>query len=167
MIALAALSVVSLGAGATALKVGDRAPDFTANTADAGAVHLADYVGKSNVVLYFYPKDDTPGCTKQACAVRDDFAAFGDLDAVVIGISFDTAESHRAFADKYQLPFRLLADTNKAIAKAYGAADKTSAVARRMTFIIGQDGKIAYVNPQVNPATHSAEIREALAALKK
>ena len=151
---------------AAPLRVGDKAPLFSAAASDGSTVKLQDYAGKANVVLYFYPKDNTPGCTKQACGLRDDFPDFKGLDAVVFGVSFDSVESHRQFVQQHQLPFRLLADTDKSIARAYGAADETSRSAQRMTFIIGKDGKIAYINPKVNPATHSAEVRNALRALQ-
>ena len=147
-------------------KVGDVAPDFKATASDGSTVALKDYLGTSNVLLYFYPKDDTPGCTKQACGIRDDFPAFKGLKVTVLGVSFDSVDSHKAFIKKYELPFLLLADTDKAIAKAYGVAGANSPVARRITFIIGKSGKIVYVNPNVNPATHSAEVREVLAKLK-
>src|SRR6266705_6714760 len=97
------------------LQVGDEAPQFTAATNGGGKVALADYRGKS-VVLYFYPKDDTPGCTKEACAFRDEFAEFKKKGAVVLGVSTDSAKSHDKFVDKYKLPFLLLADEDKKIA---------------------------------------------------
>jgi peroxiredoxin Q/BCP len=148
-------------------KVGDTAPAFTAKATDGSTISLADFKGKSNVVLYFYPKDDTPGCTKQACGIRDDYSAFKNLDAVVLGVSFDSVESHQKFTAKHNLPFPLLADTDKTIAKAYGIADDTTGVAPRVTFVIGKDGKIALVIPKVNPGTHSEEVRKALAELGK
>jgi peroxiredoxin Q/BCP len=148
-------------------KVGDPAPDFTATATDGTTVRLKDYAGKSNVVLYFYPKDDTPGCTKQACGLRDDYAEFGKLNAVVFGVSFDSVDAHRKFTDKYKLPFLLLADTDRKIAAAYGAGSSLLPMAKRVTFVIDRQGKIAYVNPKVSPATHSAEIREVLAKLAR
>ena len=148
-------------------KVGDVAPDFTATASDGSTVRLKDYAGKSNVVLYFYPKDDTPGCTKQACGLRDDYAEFAKLNAVVFGVSYDSVESHKKFINKYNLPFLLLADTDKKIAAAYGAGSSLIPAAKRMTFIIDRQGKIAYVNPKVSPAAHSAEVREVLAKLAK
>jgi peroxiredoxin Q/BCP len=152
---------------ASTLKVGDNAPEFTAKASDGSTVKLSDFTGKQNVVLYFYPKDDTPGCTKQACGIRDAFGEFKGVDAVVFGVSFDSVESHKKFIEKHKLPFRLLADTDKKIAIAYGAAEADSPVAQRMTFIINKQGKIAYVNPRVNPGTHVGEIRAFLAGMQE
>jgi peroxiredoxin Q/BCP len=146
-------------------KVGDAAPDFSVAASDGKTVHLKDYVGKSNLILYFYPKDDTPGCTKEACSFRDTFSEFKGLDATVFGVSFDSVESHKAFIEKYNLPFVLLADTDKKVATTYGVADENSRVASRITFVINKAGKIAYVNPKVNPATHAAELRTVLSGL--
>src|SRR3954471_21717267 len=102
------------------LKEGDPAPNFTAATQSGEKISLADCAGK-NVILYFYPKDDTPGCTKEACAFRDDFAQFKKMGAVVLGVSTDSAKSHAKFVEKYKLPFALLADEDKKIVHAYGA----------------------------------------------
>jgi len=150
---------------ATMPKVGAKAPDFQATASDGTTVKLSDFAGKANVVLYFYPKDDTPGCTKEACGVRDTIGELKGLDAVVLGVSFDSVESHKKFIEKYKLPFRLLADTDKKIAKAYGLASDHTLMAPRVTFIIDKAGKIAYVNPSVNPSTHAADIRTALAGM--
>jgi len=146
-------------------KAGDKAPDFSAAASDGTTLHLKDYIGKSNIVLYFYPKDDTPGCTKEACGIRDTFDEFKGLNATVFGVSFDSVESHRNFIAKYKLPFVLLADTDKAVAKLYGVADDNSKVASRVTFVINKAGKIAFVNPKVNPTTHAAELRAVLTKL--
>ena len=151
--------------GAPMPKVGDAAPDFSVAASDGKTVHLKDTVGKSNIVLYFYPKDDTPGCTKEACGIRDTFDEFKGLDATVFGVSFDSVESHKKFIEKYKLPFLLLADTDKKVAETYGVADESSPVASRVTFVINKAGKIAYVNPKVNPATHAAELRTVLNGL--
>jgi peroxiredoxin Q/BCP len=147
------------------LKVGDKAPEFEVRASNGATVRLKDYVGKGNIVLYFYPKDDTPGCTKEACGIRDTFGEFKGLNATVFGVSFDSVESHKKFIEKYKLPFVLLADTDKTVAKAYGVADDSSPAAARVTFIINKEGKIAFVHPKVNPATHAAEIKSALAGL--
>ncbi|SRR6266404_2895616 len=147
-------------------KVGDKAPDFSVAASDGTTVHLKDYVGKGNIVLYFYPKDDTKGCTAEACGIRDTMEEFKGLNATVLGVSFDSVESHKAFIEKYKLPFVLLADTDKKVAKAYGVADDTSKVASRVTFVIDKNGKIAFVDPKVDPATHAAELRTELAKLK-
>jgi peroxiredoxin Q/BCP len=151
-------------ANAAGLKLGDAAPDFTAASSVGTPVHLQDVIGKAPVVLYFYPKDDTPGCTKEACGLRDNFAAFRKLDAVVFGVSYDSVESHKTFIEKYHLPFQLLADTDKKIAKLYGADGML--YAKRMTFVIDKAGKIAWINPAVDPATHSAELEAVLAKLQ-
>lgn len=146
-------------------KIGDQAPDFSIAASDGATVHLKDYVGKVNIVLYFYPKDDTPGCTKEACGIRDTFDEFKGLNAIVFGVSFDSVESHKKFIGKYRLPFVLLADTDKKVAKTYGVATDNSPVASRVTFVIDKRGRIAYVNPKVNPATHAAELRTVLNGL--
>src|SRR5688572_31742895 len=121
-------------AQAADLKVGDMAPDFTAASSEGRAVHLKDILGSAPIVLYFYPKDDTPGCTKEACGLRDNFAAFRKLNATVYGISYDTVESHQAFIKKYELPFHLISDTDKKVARAYGADGML--FPKRMTFVI-------------------------------
>src|SRR5258708_1085814 len=163
---LLSAGVLMFGLGkvqAEALKVGDSAPNFTAPSSEGSEVELKSIIGKSPIVLYFYPKDDTPGCTKEACGLRDDFAAFRKLDATVFGISYDTVESHKQFIEKYHLPFLLIADTDKAIAKAYGADGML--FPKRMTFVIDKSGTIAWINPAVNPSTHSAELEKVIAQL--
>jgi peroxiredoxin Q/BCP len=161
------LALVGCAARADMPKVGDQAPDFSVPASDGTTVKLKDYAGKSNVVLYFYPKDDTPGCTKEACGLRDTFDELKGAKAVVFGASFDSVASHQKFIAKYKLPFVLLADTDKKLAVAYGAASENSLFPSRCTFIIDKAGKIAFVNPKVNPATHAAEVRTALAGLKE
>jgi thioredoxin-dependent peroxiredoxin len=141
------------------LKEGDSAPAFEAKTDEGKTVKLSDFKGK-NVVLYFYPKDDTPGCTKQACSFRDNMSAFGKKNAVVLGVSLDDAASHTAFKKKYGLPFTLLADAGGEIAKAYGVLD--GAYADRWTFVIDPAGKIKKVFPDVKVDGHSAEVLECL-----
>ena len=114
-------------------------------------------------MLYFYPKDDTPGCTKEACSLRDNFSAFRDLKATVYGISYDSVKSHQEFIQKYKLPFVLLSDLDHSIAKAYGADGLF--VAKRQSFVIDKKGVIVYINRSVNPTTHSREIQNVLAQL--
>jgi peroxiredoxin Q/BCP len=149
------------------LKVGDVAPGFTANTNGGGKVSLSDFKGK-NVILYFYPRDNTPGCTKEACAFRDEFGAFRKKGAVVLGVSTDSPKSHDKFVEKYRLPFTLVSDEDKKIVQAYGAWGEKSFLGRkyqgiyRMTFFIGPDGKIKKVWPTVKPAEHAREILAAL-----
>ncbi|HXI82536.1 MAG TPA: peroxiredoxin [Verrucomicrobiae bacterium] len=162
----AGLLVQSTVFGGEMPKVGDKAPDFSVAASDGTTAHLKDYVGKGNIVLYFYPKDDTKGCTAEACGIRDTMDEFKGLNATVLGVSFDSVESHKAFIAKYNLPFVLLADTDKKVAKSYGVADDNSKVASRVTFVIDKAGKIAFVDPKVNPATHAAELRTELAKLK-
>jgi len=149
------------------LKEGDEAPDFTAATTDGRSVSLAGFKGK-NVVLYFYPRDDTPGCTKEACAFRDEFSAFKRKDTVVLGVSIDSSKSHAKFAEKYKLPFTLLADEDKQIVEAYGVWGQKSFLGRkymgthRITFLIGPDGRIKKIWPTVKPADHAKEVLEAV-----
>ncbi len=149
------------------LRVGDPAPAFSAATNGGGRVSLADYLGR-NVILYFYPKDDTPGCTKEACAFRDGFAQFQQKGAVILGVSPDPVKSHDQFVAKLELPFNLLADADKAIATAYGVWGEKSFMGRkylgnhRVTFLIGPDGKIKQIWPEVKPTEHAAEVLAAL-----
>ena len=145
------------------LKVGDKAPDFSAATNGGGTVKLADFKGK-NIVLYFYPKDDTPGCTKEACAFRDEFAALKKKGAVVLGVSTDPVKAHDKFVEKYKLPFTLLADEDHAIVEAYGVWGEKTFMGRkyqgtfRVTFLIGPDGRIRKIWPAVKPEEHAAEV---------
>lgn len=144
-----------------ALKAGEKAPDVSAPLSDGSTFHLKQWLDRAPIVLYFYPKDDTPGCTKEACGIRDDFAAFRHLQATVIGVSYDSVASHKKFIEKYRLPFLLASDTDKTMAKAFGVDGML--FARRSTFIIGKDGTILFADPKVDPKTHSQEIRDALA----
>ena len=145
------------------LKIGDTAPDFALPDANGSIVSLKDFRGKK-VVLYFYPKDNTPGCTRQACAFAENYTAFNSRNIVVIGISKDSVASHRKFADKYNLPFILLADPELAAIQAYGVWQekklygKVSMGVVRTTFIIDENGNIAKVMPKVKPDTNAAEI---------
>ena len=149
------------------LKEGDKAPMFTASTSGGAQISLSDYKGK-NVILYFYPRDDTPGCTKEACAFRDGFAQFKKKDAVVLGVSPDSVKSHDKFVDKFKLPFTLVADEDKAIAQSYGVWGEKSFMGRkylgvfRVTFLIGPDGKIKKIWPAVKPEEHADEVLAAL-----
>jgi peroxiredoxin Q/BCP len=149
------------------LKEGDLAPEFSANTSGGEKLSLADLKGK-NVILYFYPRDDTPGCTKEACAFRDHFADFKKKGAVVLGVSTDSAKSHDKFVDKFKLPFTLLADEDKKIVEAYGVWGEKSFMGRkylgthRVTFLIGPDGKIKKIWPTVKPDEHVGEVLAAL-----
>lgn len=148
-----------------ALKAGDKAPDFLAPLSDGTTFHLVEWLNKAPLVLYFYPKDNTPGCTTEACGLRDDFSAFRKLKATVIGVSYDSIESHRQFIADHQLPFPLISDQKKEVATLFGVAGPM--VATRSTFVIGKEGTILYANPSVNPNTHSQEIRAVLANISK
>lgn len=145
------------------LQVGDLAPAFTAMTNGGGKISLADFQGK-NVILYFYPKDNTSGCTKEACAFRDHFAEFKKRGAVVLGVSTDSAKSHDKFVEKFHLPFTLLADDDKKIVTAYGVWGEKSFMGRkymgtyRVTFLIGPDGRIKKIWPKVKPEEHVDEV---------
>ncbi|MDE3066163.1 MAG: thioredoxin-dependent thiol peroxidase [Verrucomicrobiota bacterium] len=149
------------------LTEGDIAPDFSADTNGGGRVSLADFKG-GNVILYFYPKDDTPGCTKEACAFRDHFAEFKKRGAAVLGVSTDPVKSHDKFVEKFKLPFTLLADEDKKIVTAYGVWGEKSFMGRkylgthRVTFLIGPDGRIRKIWPSVKPDQHAAEVLSAL-----
>jgi thioredoxin-dependent peroxiredoxin len=149
-------------ARAELLKEGDIAPPFTTQmvTGDTIApVGLADFRGKK-VVLYFYPKDETSGCTKEACAFRDGYARFTNAGWVVLGCSVDSADEHKQFIAKNSLPFPLLVDSDKKIAKAYGAANGIPILGldRRITYIIDENGKIIKVYPSVDPSAHATQI---------
>src|SRR5438105_554814 len=149
------------------LKEGDKAPEFTATTNEGAKVSLSDFKGK-NVILYFYPRDNTPGCTKEACAFRDDFAEFKKKGAVVLGVSTDSQKAHAKFVEKYKLPFTLLADEDKSIVKAYGVwgmktfMGMTLPATRRVTFLIGPEGRIKKLWPKVKPTEHATEVLGAL-----
>jgi peroxiredoxin Q/BCP len=149
------------------LKEGDKAPAFDVETSGGGRLSLADFQGQ-NVILYFYPKDDTPGCTKEACAFRDGFADFKKRGAVILGVSPDPVKSHDKFVKKFELPFPLLADTDKKIVEAYGVWGEKVFMGRRymgthrVTFLIGPDGRIKKIWPLVKPDEHAAEVLAAL-----
>jgi len=149
------------------LQTGDPAPAFTAATNGGGTVSLADYAGK-HIILYFYPRDDTPGCTKEACAFRDHFADFQKRGAVVLGVSTDPVKSHDKFVEKFKLPFLLLADVDKKLVEAYGVWGEKTFMGKkymgtnRVTFLIGPDGKIKHIWPSVKPEEHAAEVLAAL-----
>lgn len=152
------------------LKVGDPAPGFTTHTNQGTTLSLSDLKGKP-VILYFYPRDDTPGCTKEACGFRDVYANIQRHGAVILGVSADTVKSHDKFVRKFKLPFPLLADTDKKIVEAYGVWGEKSFMGRkymgihRVTFLIGPDGLIKQIWPLVKPEEHPAEVMAALEAL--
>ena len=146
------------------MNVGDPAPDFEGPVADGSRLGLKDFVGKKNVVLYFYPKDDTSGCTREACSFRDNIQPIRALGAEIVGVSLDGVESHKKFSTKFNLPFPLVSDKGKMIAKAYGVLKDTEASTRRVTFIIDKKGRIAKIFPKVDAANHTPEV---VAALKE
>jgi thioredoxin-dependent peroxiredoxin len=148
---------------------GDEAPDFTLRSDAGDDVTLSSLRGRP-VVLYFYPKDDTPGCTTQACGIRDAYGEFERADAVVLGVSPDDERSHAKFREKYRLPFRLLADTDHEVAEAYGVWGEKSYMGRtyfgvsRSTFVIDESGKVKKVFPKVKPGEHADDVLAALAS---
>ncbi len=145
----------------TSPQAGTVAPDFTAPTTTGKIVHLKDYRGKK-LVLYFYPKDDTPGCTVEACGLRDDYQKIREQGAEVLGVSVDSTASHQKFTEKYHLPFPLLADTDKSVSKAYGVLNEKSNMSRRVTFLIDEHGKILKTFQTVKPDQHPQEILDVL-----
>jgi peroxiredoxin Q/BCP len=149
------------------LKAGDTAPDFSLSDERGLPVSLKDYLGKKVVVLYFYPKDFTSGCTAEACSFRDDYKLYQSKGAVVIGVSLDSVESHSRFSEKYNLPFAILSDRNKEVAKAYGVLGLGGFLTKRVTFIIGKNGKITHIFPKVDVRHHSEEVLKALEEVEK
>ena len=149
-------------------KEGSKAPDFTLRSNETKDVSLKDFKGKSRVVLYFYPKDDTPGCTVEACEFRDNMERIRSKDTVVLGVSPDGVDSHNKFIDKFRLPFLLLSDAEKKVSNAYGVWVKKSMYGKeymgvaRTTFIIGKDGKIEKIYEKVKPEGHAQEVLDFL-----
>ena len=145
------------------LKIGDDAPDFNLLDEENNNRSLFNYKGQW-VLLYFYPKDDTPGCTKEACMIRDNFSGFKRLDVIVVGISTDSVKSHKSFVEKYNLPFTLLSDENKEVVELYGVWGKKKFMGReyegtfRTSFLINPKGKIEKIYKNVKPAKHSKEV---------
>lgn len=146
------------------LATGDTAPNFTVKDTNGNTVTLSDYAGKT-VVIYFYPKDDTPGCTKEACSFRDNYDQYLSQGITVFGVSLDNEASHQAFTEKFNLPFPLLADVDGAIAKAYDVLGdyNGTAYAQRVTYVIGADGTISQVYTTINTETHATDILAAIA----
>jgi peroxiredoxin Q/BCP len=140
---------------ARGVQAGDKAPDFTLSSQDGEPVRLSDRLGERVVVLYFYPKDETPGCTREACAFRDSYEVFTDVGAEVIGVSSDSAESHAAFAGHHQLPFTLLSDESGRVRKSYGVPATLGLLPGRVTYVIDRDGIVRHVvNSQINIGRH-------------
>jgi len=153
------------GGGASGIQVGNAAPDFDLPDASGRRVRLADFKGKRGVVLYFYPKDDTPGCTKEACSFRDSYEEFRDAGAEVIGVSSDSEASHRSFAEKHRLPFVLVADAGGELRKRYGVPSTLGLLPGRVTYVIDREGIVRHVfNSQLQATKH---VDEALTALRR
>lgn len=150
------------------LKVGDKAPNFTLKSDKDVDISLSDFLGKSDVVLYFYPKDNTSGCTKEACSFRDNIQPIQAKNAVVLGISPDSLKSHQNFISKQNLNFTLLSDPDHEVAEAYGAWGEKSMYGKkymgilRTTFVIGKDGKIKHVFEKVKPEGHAEQVLQVL-----
>ena len=154
-----------LGTGEPGIKVGDAAPEFDLTDAAGKRVRLSDFRGKRNVVLYFYPKDDTPGCTKEACSFRDSYQSFTDAGAEVIGVSSDNGASHQKFTEKFQLPFTLVSDTGGSVRKRYGVPATLGLLPGRVTFVIDRDGIVRHVfNSQLQATKH---VDEALTVIRR
>ncbi len=148
------------------IKEGSKIPDFELPDQDGNLLKIGDFIGKSNLVIYFYPKDDTPGCTAEACSFRDQFTDFSDVGAKVIGISSDSVKKHKQFAEKHNLPFTLLSDVNKKVRKAFGVpGDMLGLLPGRVTYIVDKEGKVRHVfNSQFNATKH---VEEAIRILKQ
>jgi thioredoxin-dependent peroxiredoxin len=161
------LFLVGLSAFADTPKIGDVAPAFQGTDQNGNAVKSSDIIGKKIVLLYFYPKDFTGGCTKEACGFRDRVGDLQKDNVQVIGVSFDTVDKHKSFEEKYNLNFTLLADPDGKIVDAYGARMGAMKMSRRVSFLIGPDGKIVHVTDAMNPQTHFDEMKAAIDSLQK
>jgi thioredoxin-dependent peroxiredoxin len=147
--------------------VGSRAPDFTLPSQSGEMVNLKDFLGEKLVILYFYPKDNTPGCTKEACAFRDEHEQFGKLDAEVIGVSSDSVESHRRFAEKHNLSFTLLSDEGGKVRKLYGVPNTFGIFPGRVTYVIDEAGVVRHVfSSQIEAVKHVEGALKSLAAIR-
>ncbi len=158
------MSLFSLFANATPLGVGSAAPEVTAPDENGAAIHFADYYKKGPTLVYFYPKADTPGCTKQACTLRDSFSSLQARGLQILGVSGDKVVSQKAFKEKYHLPFPLIADHEGVVAKAFGVPTLLG-IAKRQSFLINE-GRVVWNDLSVSPGTHTAEVAAALDALK-
>jgi peroxiredoxin Q/BCP len=169
LLASGMFAAISLGqvAAAEMPKVGDKAPLIEARDQDGKDWKLADQIGKQVVLVYFYPKDDTPGCTKEACGFRDRMDDLKKEKVEVIGVSFDSADSHQKFITKYHLNFPLLVDTDGKIVAAYGVKMPDKNMARRVSFVIGLDGRIAHITDNPSADAHLSESKAAVEKLKK
>lgn len=158
---------VALGDAAKMPAVGDKAPLVEGKDQDGKDWKLSDFVGKKVVLLYFYPKDNTPGCTKEACGLRDRMGDLKKDNVEVIGVSFDSSASHQKFIADYTLNFPLVADTDGKVADVYGVRMTGKNMARRVSFLIGKDGKIIHVTDNPKAEVHLAEMKEAISKLPK
>ena len=150
------------------LSIGSKAPDFVLRDQDGNGVHFADRIGKKTIVLYFYPKDFTGGCTQEACAFRDSYEVFKDAGAEVIGVSADAPETHHAFAEQHRLPFTLLSDPGSKVAEAYGLSKKFGFIPARTTFVIDRDGVIRHMfESMVNMGAHIDEAKKIVLELEQ
>ena len=167
ILVLSFLGYRSYAHAGSSLKEGDLAPSFTLNDAEGKTHYLSDYAD-AYLVLYFYPKDDTPGCTKEACHFRDDLFKLEQLGAKVVGVSVDNSQSHADFAKKYHLPFPLLADSTGKVAASYNALYDfyVYKIAKRYTFLIAPDGTVKKIYKSINTSNHSQQIIDDLVALK-
>ena len=147
--------------------VGSKAPDFSLPSQSGEMVSLKDFLGEKLVILYFYPKDDTPGCTKEACAFRDEHEEFGKLDAEVIGVSSDSVESHRRFAEKHDLSFTLLSDEGGKVRRMYGVPNTFGIFPGRVTYVIDEAGVVRHVfSSQIGAVKHVEGALKSLASIK-
>jgi peroxiredoxin Q/BCP len=148
------------------VEIGDKLPDFSLLDQDGGTFTSTDYIGKKAMVIYFYPKDDTSGCTKEACKFRDNYENFSDMEVKIVGISGDSVESHKNFAEKYNLPFTLLADSNNEVRKLFGVPGSLfGAIPGRVTYVVNKKGVVIQIyNSMIKAENH---IDVALKALKK
>jgi peroxiredoxin Q/BCP len=171
VVAVTLVTVAAYKAWAVEIQVkeGEKAPDFALQDQEGKTVRLSDYKGKGWVVLYFYPKDDTPGCTKEACSFRDNLNQFQSLNTTVLGVSVDDIRSHKKFSEKFNLNFSILSDTEYQACRRYGTLSSMLGIklAHRSTFIIDPDGIIQKVFPNVQPKDHAVEVAQALEDLQK
>jgi peroxiredoxin Q/BCP len=150
------------------LKVGELAPDFALPSSTGGTVRLSDFKGRAEVVVYFYPKDDSPACSTEACSFRDSYEAFRDAGAEVIGISADSEESHRGFSERLRLPFRLLSDRDGSVRALFGVPKTLGLIPGRVTYLIDREGIVRHVfSSQLRPARHVTEALEVLKTLRE
>jgi peroxiredoxin Q/BCP len=165
LFAMSLLSVLGLAASAEPLAVGAPAPDVSAPDQDGKTIAFKDVYAKGPTLVYFYPKADTPGCTKQGCSLRDDWSALQAKGVQVLGVSTDKPEAQKKFQEKYKLPFPLIADSDKKVAEAFGVPVNIMGLAARQSFLV-KDGKIAWTMPKASTGDHAKDVLAAVAALK-